>query len=178
MVSAKTIPYLTEFSLIPKATVMQPKTSIEYVTPNQNDAFFFRMLEANGLVLNKQQVDIVRSNSGPVLINSIPGSGKSTVITCKIGYLLSVEHVKPESILAITFTRKAALSLNAKLQELNIPGCGNVLGCTFHAICLRIIKLSGIKDFKLLTSDTYKTSIIKHILRDLSWRTPIHRKKY
>jgi DNA helicase-2/ATP-dependent DNA helicase PcrA len=159
--------FVTDSISLPKAAITQPGTSATYVPSNQSDAHYFRLLESKGIYLNQNQVDAVRANTGPILINSIPGSGKSTVVTCKIGYLISVKDIKPENILSITFTRKAALSLNCKLQELNILGSMNVLATTFHSLCLKIMKLSGLKKVTLLSSDKHKEYIIRTILKEL-----------
>jgi DNA helicase-2/ATP-dependent DNA helicase PcrA len=162
------LPYFVkEEVLFPKATVVKPVTSSECVLTCQRDAHYFRLLESRGIYLNQQQIEAVRASIGPVLINSIPGSGKSTVITCKIGYLITVEGIKPENILAITFTKKAALSLSKKLQELNVQGSKDVLATTFHSLCLRIMKLAGLRKFNILSSDKQKEYIIKEIMKEL-----------
>jgi DNA helicase-2/ATP-dependent DNA helicase PcrA len=161
-------PYFVKGNIsLPRVSIANPITSLQCVFPSHEDAFYFRLLESKGIFLNRQQVDAVRATEGPVLINSIPGSGKSTVITCKIGYLISVKNIKPENILAITFTRKAAQSLNYMLKNLTIPGSECVLATTFHSLCLKIMKLSGLKKFNILSSDKQKEYILKSILKKL-----------
>ena len=163
------LPYFIKENIsLPKASVVKPETSYGCVLQSDEDAFYFRLLESKGICLNQQQIEAVRANTGPVMINSIPGSGKSTVITCKIAYLISVNSIRPENILAITFTRKAAQSLSYMLSDLNIPGSSNVLATTFHSLCLKVMKMAGLKKFKMLSSDRHKEYIIKNILKELS----------
>ncbi|MGI6163002.1 MAG: ATP-dependent helicase [Bacillota bacterium] len=89
--------------------------------------------------LNKQQKEAVTHINGPLLILAGAGSGKTTVLTRRVAYLIS-QGVKPWSILAITFTNKAANELRSRIQSVLGPKAEGVWAMTFHATCARILR--------------------------------------
>ena len=94
--------------------------------------------------LNPAQREAVRYLDGPLLVLAGAGSGKTRVITAKIGYLLECGH-DPKRIAAITFTNKAAREMRDRVGQL-VRGQGgrdvakDVTVCTFHALGLKIIR--------------------------------------
>lgn len=92
------------------------------------------------MTLNEQQERVVYHEGGPLLVLACPGSGKTRCITERITYLLD-EGVDPKSILAVTFTNKAA---NEMAERVKKRGYGhNLLICTFHSLCVRILRKCG-----------------------------------
>lgn len=90
--------------------------------------------------LNPVQFDAVTSVEGPYLVIAGAGSGKTRVLTYRIAYLIDVLKVHPYSILAITFTNKAADEIRERLVHLIGDKAKQVWVSTFHAACARILR--------------------------------------
>ena len=91
--------------------------------------------------LNEKQVEAVIHNNGPVLVIAGPGTGKTKVITHRIAYLIRQHGIKPESILAITFTNKAAQEMRERVNnEIGEPHGSNIKVNTFHAFCVKVLR--------------------------------------
>ncbi len=120
--------------------------------------------------LNDRQKEAVLWGDGPLLILAGAGSGKTSVLTTKIAYLIKERNVAPQNILAITFTNKAAKEMKERVIKLVGVQGYNIQISTFHSFGLRIIKenyerLGYEKNFTIIDSDDSLT-VIKKILKE------------
>ena len=90
--------------------------------------------------LNAEQFEAVVNTEGPVLILSGAGSGKTHTLTSRMAYLIE-KGVKPERILALTFTNKAADEMKSRAAEIGGEGCNDVMACTYHSFCARMLRI-------------------------------------
>ena len=119
--------------------------------------------------LNEQQIKAVKHIEGPCLVVAGAGSGKTRVLTSRIVNLIN-NGIKPQNILAITFTNKAANEMRDRLFRFGVEGAGSVFVGTFHQFGLKIIrenleKCNLDRNFSILDSDDV-TSIIKKIIKE------------
>ena len=122
--------------------------------------------------LNDKQKEAVLNTEGPCLILAGAGSGKTKVLTTRIVYLVQELGVSPSSILAITFTNKAANEMKARISRMVGPYAYEMQISTFHSFGLTILKdyyeLVGLKkNFTILDSED-SLLIIKKILKDMN----------
>lgn len=109
----------------------------------------------------KSQSEAIRHQDGPLLVLAGPGSGKTTVVTKRVQYLVQDCHISPSSILVITFTKAAATEMKERFLRLmeqseeKPQGYGNVSFGTFHAVFFNILKLSyGFTAANILREET------------------------
>ena len=96
--------------------------------------------------LNEKQIEAVTHKDGPLLVIAGPGTGKTKVITHRIAHLIREHNIRPERILAITFTNKAAEEMQERINtEIGEPHGSSVKACTFHAFCVRVLRRDALK---------------------------------
>lgn len=125
--------------------------------------------------LNDKQIEAVQAINGPVLILAGAGSGKTKALTHRIAYMIN-SGIKPENILAVTFTNKAAEEMRDRVHRLlatsyQKPATSPWLG-TFHSICARILRhdiepLDYGRNFVIYDSDD-QLSLVKSTMRELN----------
>lgn len=89
--------------------------------------------------LNQAQKRAVDTIDGPVMVIAGPGSGKTELLSLRVGNILSVGHAKASNILCLTFTETAARNMRARLEALIGPDAYRVAIYTFHGFCTDII---------------------------------------
>ncbi len=129
--------------------------------------------------MNPQQQEGVLSVDGPVLLLAGAGSGKTRVITHRIAYLIEERGVAPDSILAVTFTNKAAKEMGERVDKLiGHSSLARPMISTFHSLCVRILRrdIEALKvDGKGLTKsfaiydDADQQAIVKQALKRLGF---------
>jgi DNA helicase-2/ATP-dependent DNA helicase PcrA len=107
--------------------------------------------------LNEEQKEAVLCEKGPLLIVAGAGTGKTTVITRRIVNLIEKGFAKPEEILAVTFTEKAAYEMEERVDKLLDFGYVDLWISTFHAFCEKVLRENALDiglspDFKILDS--------------------------
>lgn len=121
---------------IPQAAVASAQTSKELVKREEGDSAYFRRLEEGGILLNRPQIAAVRHHKGPLLTLAGAGSGKTSVLICRTGYLLSVRGVSPSQLLLLTFSSKAAAEMReriALLPGVSTADVARLQARTFHS---------------------------------------------
>ncbi|MCR8644194.1 UvrD-helicase domain-containing protein [Paenibacillus sp. N1-5-1-14] len=155
---------------IPHANIASTFTSIDLVPDQDSDAFYFRSLEKRNIKLNELQIAAVRHVGGAALIVAGAGSGKTSVLTSRAGYLIAMGHVQPHNLLLVTFTSKAAEEMKQRislLPGLTVRMAREVVTGTFHSIFYRILRSEGF-DQKIMSSENHRQTIIKIILRKMN----------
>jgi DNA helicase-2/ATP-dependent DNA helicase PcrA len=90
--------------------------------------------------LNEEQLAAVTHGEGPLLIVAGAGTGKTAVITRRIAWLIATKRARPEEILALTFTDKAAAEMESRVDVLVPYGMVGATIATFHAFCDRLVR--------------------------------------
>ncbi|MFD2626751.1 DNA helicase PcrA [Salibacterium salarium] len=120
--------------------------------------------------MNPEQKEAVQHTEGPLLVMAGAGSGKTRVLTHRIAYLIREKGIPPYSILAITFTNKAAREMKDRVSELVGPVAQDIWMSTFHSMCVRILRrdidrIGYNRNFSILDSSDQQ-SVIRQILKD------------
>ncbi|MEA1968629.1 MAG: UvrD-helicase domain-containing protein [Thermodesulfobacteriota bacterium] len=139
-----------------KPALTKPKVLLRKKAPkvqkDENPAVF---------TFNEEQNHALTFSGAPLIIEAGPGTGKTRTLTAKIAYLIFKKGVNPSSLLALTFTNRAAKEIKERIN-IAAPGiCTNVVASTFHSFSLMILKEYG--DFK---SAVVEESVRKEIMKD------------
>lgn len=129
--------------------------------------------------LNEEQLEAVTFGSGPLLIVAGAGTGKTTVITRRIAYLIEQNNLKPEEILGVTFTDKAAEEMEERVDKLLPYGYLDLWISTFHSFAQRILQEHGLDiglptNFKVLDQTSAWLLVRKNLDRfNLNYYQPL-----
>ena len=120
--------------------------------------------------LNENQREAVFWNDGPLLVLAGPGSGKTRALTLRVARL--IEENEDASVLALTFTNKAAAEMRARVEGLLGQRAGRARLCTFHSFAADLLRQHGSHlglkpDFNLLTQDEDRIAILEEAIHQL-----------
>ncbi|MFM1540996.1 ATP-dependent helicase [Helcococcus ovis] len=122
--------------------------------------------------LNDQQQEAVITTNGPILIVAGAGSGKTTVLTRKIAYLIEEKNISEFNILAFTFTNKAANEMKERIGKELDKDISHMWIGTFHSICSRILRRNidkiGYKSNFSIYDTSETKALIKEIMKELN----------
>ncbi len=122
--------------------------------------------------LNPQQLEAATTLDGPLLILAGAGSGKTGTMTHRIAYMIKDQGVSPYSILAVTFTNKAATEMRDRVEALVGPAPGMWIQ-TFHSACLRILRMDadkiGYERNFVIYDPADQKALMKSIVKELQY---------
>ncbi len=130
--------------------------------PDKNSEFR-KFKEKFNIVLNSQQDSAVRAIDGANLLLAVPGSGKTTVLVARLGYMILCKNIAPQNILALTYTKAATEDMRARFRSFFGENLANRIEFrTINSIADKIIKKYTDRPFEII-DDTKE--IVKKILQ-------------
>lgn len=120
--------------------------------------------------LNTAQQKAVCHETGPMLVLAGPGSGKTTVLLCRISRLLERGLAKPQEILALTFSKVAAEEMKSRFENLN--GASGVSFGTFHSIFFRILRSRYGWNVEQIFQEEERRNILRNSIEAEKWDIP------
>ena len=133
--------------------------------------------ETYGKQLNTQQRQAVETTEGPVLLLAVPGSGKTTTLVTRLGYLILVRGIAPEHLLTLTYTVSAAGDMAERFAAIfGAELAGRLSFRTINGICAGIIasfgKQIGRRAYTLVTEDAAAMGLLRRIYTDVEEESP------
>ena len=138
---------------------------------------FKEFIDKYNVKLNDQQLEAVTSVNGPVLLLAVPGSGKTTTLIARLGYMIYCEEIKPENILTVTYTVAATKDMTARFAKVfGTEMAERMEFRTINGICSKIMyqygKKIGKKPFELLTDERIISNVLVQIWNRYSTEYP------
>src|SRR5690606_29884629 len=116
--------------------------------------------------LNEQQMKAVQHVAGPLFVIAGAGTGKTRTLTTRVAYLIEKAGIAPDSILAVTFTNKAAREMKDRIIDMVGPYASSVWIYTFHAFGVQVLRrdiemlgMGYTKDFNIVDEDDAKAFV-------------------
>ena len=122
--------------------------------------------------LNDAQREAVAAPPGPILVLAGAGSGKTRVLTQRVAWLVGVENISPQSILAVTFTNKASQEMRGRIESLLGFPVGGMWAGTFHGLSHRLLRThwqeAGLpQTFQILDSED-QLRVVRRVIKGMS----------
>jgi len=151
--------YRTDRNSLTAVPIVIPESSKFLISHEHPDSHFYKWLEKSGIYLNKQQIEVLDYQKGHLVVNALPGSGKTATITALINFLTLVKGVPEHNILTLCYSKKAATEMKKRLLRLNPNNCASVL--TLHALSYKILNANGFNKHTMLTDDKIRCGILR-----------------
>lgn len=141
--------------------------NIETVSAEGDERLFWdRVTEhLHGRTLNANQREVVATDSDTVIVEAGPGSGKTTVLTLRLAYLLQVRRVPSHQVCVVTFTKAAAAELRARLERL--VGKIRLQASTIHSLAFKLLREADWLKGKALVQPGESRHVVRHFLQEL-----------
>lgn len=121
---------------------------------------------------NDKQLEAIKRVDGQVLVLAGAGSGKTTMLVNRLGYILETKNIKPYNVLAITFTNKAAREMQERIEKLIGPMARDMWISTFHSACVRILRSTidriGFDPSFVIYDSADSKTVIKDCMKELN----------
>ena len=116
------------------------------------------------MAFHPSQLEAIQHRDGPMLVLAGPGSGKTTVITHRVKYLIEHHQVDPSAILVVTFTKAAAREMQERFEKLMDGHGGRVSFGTFHSVFFTILKYAYRFQASNIVRDEQKNQFIRELM--------------
>ena len=113
---------------------------------------------------NEEQQKAIKHYKGTMLVLAGPGSGKTTIIIYRVKYLIEQQHVSPEKILVVTYTKAAATEMKQRFLQLSVAGGEKVHFGTFHNIFFKILRRAYGYRLEQIISEEEKWNFFKKLM--------------
>lgn len=138
---------------------------------------FAEFLDTYKITLNEQQLLTVQSVDGPALLLAVPGSGKTTVLVTRLGYMIYCRNIAPEKILTLTYTVAATRDMADRFEQIFGSGLRDRLEFrTINGVCAKIInyygRLIGKTAFQLVTDEKSNAGLLSAIFQKVENNYP------
>jgi DNA helicase-2/ATP-dependent DNA helicase PcrA len=130
-------------------------------------------------MLNQEQLQAVQKTDGPIMVVAGPGTGKTQILSTRIGKILLEADIQPENILCLTFTDAGTVAMKKRLGEFLGTKATEIGVYTFHSFCNKLINenqdLINKGDYTIIT-DLERRLLIKEIIREVEFNTPLKKR--
>ncbi len=118
----------------------------------ESNSFIESLESAFGLYLNEQQKTAILHKDGPAVVLAVPGSGKTTVLICRIAYLILCHNIHPSNILSVTFSKASALDMDKRFHDLFEDKISDTVNfSTIHRLAYEVVRRYNYATGKRLT---------------------------
>lgn len=156
------------------------KIGIEWLSEREiNENHFTDVFVKAVEMLNEKQLEAVKKTDGPIMVVAGPGTGKTQILSTRIGKILLEADIQPENILCLTFTDAGTVAMKKRLGEFLGTRATEIGVYTFHSFCNKLINenqdLINKGDYTIIT-DLERRLLLKEIIREVEFNTPLKKR--